>query len=176
MLETARVVFRQGGFDDVSIDQLMKAAGLTRGAFYAHFDSKEHLVREVLGIEAGLTRTLAALATDAPARPDASELLEAYLHDDPAGRVQCPVVAHPMDALRGGTGRSEAYAQQIGALTAALEGAGVVGDAGGEDEAALLAALTVGAAVLGTAMGDASLGRRIERAASAEIRRRLAPS
>ena len=54
ILEAARQLFRSRGFEGASIDQVMHAAGLTRGAFYAHFTSKDDLVRQVLAIEAGL--------------------------------------------------------------------------------------------------------------------------
>jgi TetR/AcrR family transcriptional regulator, transcriptional repressor for nem operon len=36
-------LFRQRGFENVSVGDVMKAAGLTHGAFYAHFGSKEEL-------------------------------------------------------------------------------------------------------------------------------------
>ena len=35
--------FRERGFENVSVGEVMKAAGLTHGAFYAHFGSKEEL-------------------------------------------------------------------------------------------------------------------------------------
>jgi len=41
ILNSAITLFSTRGFDQVSIDDLMKNAGLTRGAFYAHFDSKQ---------------------------------------------------------------------------------------------------------------------------------------
>jgi TetR/AcrR family transcriptional regulator, transcriptional repressor for nem operon len=40
--EAARL-FRERGFENVSAGEVMKAAGLTHGAFYAHFGSKEEL-------------------------------------------------------------------------------------------------------------------------------------
>ncbi|MGA7365237.1 MAG: helix-turn-helix domain-containing protein [Candidatus Sulfotelmatobacter sp.] len=40
--ETSRL-FRERGFENVSVGEVMKAAGLTHGAFYAHFGSKEEL-------------------------------------------------------------------------------------------------------------------------------------
>lgn len=46
ILESASVMFREQGADQVGIDQLMRVAGLTRGGFYNHFDSKEALVAE----------------------------------------------------------------------------------------------------------------------------------
>ena len=36
-------MFGQYGFENVTIDQVMSAAGLTRGGFYAHFKNKEDL-------------------------------------------------------------------------------------------------------------------------------------
>jgi len=36
-------LFRERGFENVSVGEVMKAAGLTHGAFYAHFGSKEEL-------------------------------------------------------------------------------------------------------------------------------------
>ena len=41
ILDCAASLFANFGFDGVSIDQIMEEAGLTRGAFYAHFKSKE---------------------------------------------------------------------------------------------------------------------------------------
>jgi len=43
IVREASRLFRERGFENVSVDEVMKAAGLTHGAFYAHFDSKEEL-------------------------------------------------------------------------------------------------------------------------------------
>jgi len=43
IVKEASRLFRERGFENVSLDEVMKAAGLTHGAFYAHFDSKEEL-------------------------------------------------------------------------------------------------------------------------------------
>ncbi|MGB8713155.1 MAG: TetR/AcrR family transcriptional regulator [Onishia taeanensis] len=48
MLEAAATLFTQRGFRGVSIDEVMQHAGLTRGAFYAHFTSKGELYAEAL--------------------------------------------------------------------------------------------------------------------------------
>jgi AcrR family transcriptional regulator len=44
IIETAGHRFKQDGIDGSGIATLMADAGLTNGAFYAHFDSKEDLV------------------------------------------------------------------------------------------------------------------------------------
>ena len=48
IIDVASAQFREGGVAAVGLAGIMSAAGLTNGAFYAHFESKEDLVREVL--------------------------------------------------------------------------------------------------------------------------------
>ena len=51
IIETAGRRFKQDGIDGSGIATLMADAGLTNGAFYAHFDSKDDLVAIVVGDE-----------------------------------------------------------------------------------------------------------------------------
>src|ERR1700761_4063293 len=44
ILAAASRLFRARGFDDVTVAEIMSAAGLTHGAFYSYFSSKEELV------------------------------------------------------------------------------------------------------------------------------------
>ncbi|MFH1136893.1 MAG: TetR/AcrR family transcriptional regulator [Pseudomonadota bacterium] len=44
--ETAIPMFIKKGYDNVSIDDICRRMGLTKGAFYAHFKSKDQLVVE----------------------------------------------------------------------------------------------------------------------------------
>ncbi len=48
ILESAMVHFKEKGFAGASIRQICKDAGVTNGAFYAHFDSKEELFNELV--------------------------------------------------------------------------------------------------------------------------------
>src|SRR5215468_2699043 len=43
IVKEASRLFRERGFENVTVGKVMKAAGLTHGAFYAHFASKEEL-------------------------------------------------------------------------------------------------------------------------------------
>ena len=45
-LEVAGQLFREKGFDGVSVAEIMKSAGLTHGAFYGHFASKDDLAAQ----------------------------------------------------------------------------------------------------------------------------------
>lgn len=46
IVETASALFRERGYDGVSVADLMLAAGLTHGGFYKHFGSKAELMAE----------------------------------------------------------------------------------------------------------------------------------
>ena len=48
IVRTAFELFVEKGFTDVSIDQVMSEVGITKGAFYYHFKSKEELLIEVI--------------------------------------------------------------------------------------------------------------------------------
>jgi TetR/AcrR family transcriptional regulator, transcriptional repressor for nem operon len=43
IVKEASRLFRERGFENVTVAEVMKAAGLTHGAFYAHFGSKQEL-------------------------------------------------------------------------------------------------------------------------------------
>ena len=43
IVKEASRLFQERGFENVSVGEVMKTAGLTHGAFYAHFASKEEL-------------------------------------------------------------------------------------------------------------------------------------
>jgi len=48
ILRAAYQLFLRHGYSDVSLNQLIKAAGLTKGGFYHHFSSKDELFAEVV--------------------------------------------------------------------------------------------------------------------------------
>jgi len=58
IVKEASRLFRERGFENVSVSEVMKAAGLTHGAFYAHFGSKEELQSAAVayGIKVSLGR------------------------------------------------------------------------------------------------------------------------
>src|SRR5215467_13657089 len=58
IVKEASRLFRKRGFENVSVSEVMKAAGLTHGAFYAHFGSKEELQAAAVayGIKVSLGR------------------------------------------------------------------------------------------------------------------------
>ncbi|MEA2000639.1 MAG: TetR/AcrR family transcriptional regulator [Actinomycetota bacterium] len=168
IIEAARQLFRRRGFDGASIDQVMNQAGLTRGAFYAHFESKDDLIAQVLNIEAGLVGNLHRATSTSEPRTAALDQLAHYLdpvqrHDNATG---CPLVAHPVDAIRGDNTRKEGYTRSLRALVESVEailgGTGSLDD-GAHDDAIVISVLTVGAALLSAASADDQLADQIEK-------------
>lgn len=83
ILSEANKLFRVKGFHATSIDNVMEAAGLTRGSFYSHFSSKEDLFTQAM--KADLNFTLAL-------RDQSSNLtraIAAYLDKDSMDRIGC---------------------------------------------------------------------------------------
>jgi TetR/AcrR family transcriptional repressor of nem operon len=66
ILGAASRLFRERGFDSVSVAEIMQAAGLTHGGFYGYFKSKEELIAgalaDVLANTTGPTGDLAAFS------------------------------------------------------------------------------------------------------------------
>jgi TetR/AcrR family transcriptional regulator, transcriptional repressor for nem operon len=93
IIETAGQRFKQDGIDGSGIATLMADAGLTNGAFYAHFASKEDLVASVIADE--LRAQAARYSTLKPGRAGLEEFVHDYLspgHRDHPG-TGCPSAA-----------------------------------------------------------------------------------
>lgn len=102
ILDVASLLFKDKGFDAVSVAEVMKAAGLTHGGFYGHFSSKDDLVAQTLAH---------ALAADSFEDGTFSDFVRSYLaprHRDNSGRG-CPTA-----------GLAAAIRHQTPAATAAM--------------------------------------------------------
>ena len=93
IIETAGRRFKQDGIDGSGIATLMADAGLTNGAFYAHFDSKDDLVATVVGEE--ISRQAGDFAELPPGRAGLEAFVAWYLSRDHRERREsgCPSAA-----------------------------------------------------------------------------------
>ena len=68
VLNEAARLFRERGFENVNVAEIMQAAGLTHGTFYAHFDSKEALATKATerGLQEMVQNVGRAMATGEP--------------------------------------------------------------------------------------------------------------
>jgi TetR/AcrR family transcriptional regulator, transcriptional repressor for nem operon len=111
ILEAASRLFRERGFEGVTVAEVMHAAGLTHGGFYGYFKSKDDLIAQ----------TLAALMSQGKAASrDLAGFAAAYLapehRDDRAGG--CGVAALGAEV---GRGKPEARAAMTSALRRQIE-------------------------------------------------------
>jgi TetR/AcrR family transcriptional repressor of nem operon len=93
ILEAAGRRFKQDGIDGAGVAAVMSDAGLTNGAFYAHFASKEDLVANVLAEQLRVQRQ--SFDAQPPDRAGLEAFIRAYL--SPQHRDQyadgCPSAA-----------------------------------------------------------------------------------
>ncbi|MCK0174681.1 TetR/AcrR family transcriptional regulator [Mycolicibacterium sp. F2034L] len=117
--------FKARGIDAVGIDELMNAAGMTRGGFYNHFSSKEDLALEVLN--QGFTASLGTVDDLVGAHPRSSRaalnaIIDSYLttyhRDHPEDG--CASAALAADAGRHGVQAQEEYRRGLQGYIAAI--------------------------------------------------------
>ncbi|KOG11057.1 TetR/AcrR family transcriptional regulator [Streptomyces viridochromogenes] len=116
IIEKAGHRFKQDGIDGSGISTLMADAGLTNGAFYAHFASKDDLVAHVVAEE--LHTQVASYGTLRPGRPGLEDLIREYLspeHRDHPG-LGCPSAALLDEIGRCADGTRQAYSDGAQAI------------------------------------------------------------
>ncbi|TPJ74620.1 TetR/AcrR family transcriptional regulator [Mesorhizobium sp. B2-7-1] len=177
VIDVASRLFREHGFDGIGLKDLMKGAGLTQGAFYKQFASKEDL--EALASRRALehaSRRWSDAAAKNPKDP-LGAVIAFYLS---AGHREermdgCPVVALGSDAARQGSDVKASFEAGIREYLELLDG--WVGDAHGEDpggKAMAVLSTMVGAVVLSRALNDEQLSEKFLQAAAESIQAGLA--
>jgi AcrR family transcriptional regulator len=168
ILQHAARLFRLRGYAGTNIDDVMLAAGLTRGGFYAHFRSKEALFAEVVGAGHGLLARLRV------AGAEVTGVLDAYLgRENAAANLRdCTLAALAGDVARAPLPAQLAYANVLHALIGELaRGRARKLDA----DATAAAILAVGGLGLAQASGDRRLSDWLLRCARRAARTLLAP-
>lgn len=113
ILEVASAQFRENGIAGMGLAGIMSAAGLTNGAFYTHFDSKEDLVRQVL-LDA-LGRREQRLKANLENKTGLEATIRDYLstrHRDGAGSG-CPTAALVAEIARHPKRTRDAFTEKI---------------------------------------------------------------
>lgn len=162
ILDHAARLFRLRGYDGTNIDDIMLAAGLTRGAFYAHFKSKDGLFVEAIQAGHGLLARLR--------QQPAEQALAGYLDKE-----------SPFVCILAGTIGDVARATLPARLSYANVLHGVIGElARGrprklDSSATVAAIIAIGAVALARASGDTRLGDWLLRCARQAIKPLLKP-
>jgi AcrR family transcriptional regulator len=117
IIDTAARAFAEGGFDGVSLNDLVLASGMSKGAFYFHFSNKEDVA--LAAFRAKQQELIARLLVDAePGASTSDELRDALrrrarlIADDPT--MHCVVRLGADLSVRSGPGSEYASFQELG--------------------------------------------------------------
>jgi TetR/AcrR family transcriptional regulator, transcriptional repressor for nem operon len=105
IVEAAAAAFRAGGVDRVRLEDIMARAGLTHGGFYAHFKSKDELLRAAL--ERASAETVQRLSNPSADQRDVDRFqaaIDAYLSAAHAAHPEmgCPLATLGPEIVRAG--------------------------------------------------------------------------
>lgn len=153
ILQVAAELFRERGFNGLTVSDLMEAARFTHGGFYNHFSSKDALAAEALA--AAWTE----MAAERARASDFSQLMTRYL--SPAARRApgkgCPAAALAADVSRQPTAVKAAFADGLEGMIRSIEEALPPTDsASRRDRAVNTVTRMVGALMLSRAVPDDS--------------------
>ena len=177
VIDVASRLFRERGFDGIGLKDLMKGAGLTQGAFYKQFASKEDLAVQASrrALESAFSRWSAAAAAN-PKDPLGAVLAFYLSIEHREARMEgCPIVALGADAARQGI---DVKASFEAGIKAHLEILGrMVAETDGEEpkgKAMAILATMVGALTLSRAVNDPDLAQAFLDAAAQQVRAAVA--
>ena len=109
LIDSSRALVKKGGFEATGVDALMAAIGLTSGAFYSHFPSKQALLEAV--IEEEIQASLAMLDAASGQGPEQlTKTLRRYLSTSHALHPECGCV---LPALGAELAREGAQVRQV---------------------------------------------------------------
>ena len=171
ILDTAAQLFRERGFEGIGVADTMKAAGLTHGAFYGHFSSKEDLIAQACGRAFIHSHERWSKMAGKPDDP-LSSIVRSYLtrrhRDDPG--TGCALAALGPDIARHGSGVRRVVADGLRSAFNLLSGL-VPGksEAARRQRAISTYASLVGAMIMARAVDDEALSQEILNAVRASV-------
>lgn len=171
IVRAARELFNSHGYSNISIDNVMAAAGLTRGGFYTYFRNKDELFAEAIThiLVEHPAENWEGVNFDLSGPDIARVIVEAYLsrqHFDEIG-TSCPLIAQPSDVARAGPVVKEAFEKVLNSMVDLFEhniGETPLGK-NPRDGALALAALCVGGMVLARAVSSETLSDEVREVA-----------
>ena len=155
IVDCAALLFTRHGFDNVSIDQVMRAAGLTRGAFYAHFKNKAELYQQA--IIAGARQAKAVL--DAADSFNVGAMAEHYLRIGDAQNPDsfCPLAFFVTDMTQRDDNIRHTYTQALQGYIAILEDMALTPDKARQAAVMMIGGLALCRAITDDALREAML-------------------
>jgi TetR/AcrR family transcriptional repressor of nem operon len=162
IVEVAARQFRQEGVAAAGLAGIMHDAGLTNGAFYSHFESKEDLVQTVLGEALGRREKTLEAAADNEAGLES--IIRDYLsvrHRDNPG-LGCPTAALVAEIARRPKMTREVFTGKVSSFVALIAAQIRAGSAAEKRRSAIaIYGMMVGTLQLARAVNDKRLSGEI---------------
>ncbi|MGR7920890.1 TetR/AcrR family transcriptional regulator [Zobellella denitrificans] len=152
ILLSAERLFTEKGFDQVSIDQVMQEAGMTRGAFYSHFDSKRELYAEAI------LSAARRMARHHP--PKVDDLIRRYLSPEHLAQESgsCPLAFLVSDIGQRDQQVRESYTRIFTALASRVS---ALPDAAPDAAALRAVVMMIGGVAVARALSDPALATQV---------------
>jgi len=170
IIEMAGLLFREKGFNGIGLNDLMQAAGLTRGGFYGHFASKQELT--LLASQRAFDENVGCWQKFA-AKPRALRaLVRFYLSDAHRNNLDraCTLATLGADVARSSPALKAAFAEGIERFLAILLPLmQAEDDAASRQQAIAALSMMVGGLLLSRATGKLSQAREIRHAVETSL-------
>ena len=172
IIDSARRLFNQYGFESVSIGQIMADADLTHGGFYTYFESKSDLYAEVLNCfftDPEWKNCWEGVHVDLSSTDVGPQVVQAYLSRQHYEDVEnsCPMVALPTDVARSGVNARRAFETVFSAMVSVLERSLADKKRPRRTKAQAIAALCIGGMVIARTMADRARADELRKACTA---------
>ncbi len=168
IIDSARRLFNRNGFECVSIAEIMRAAGLTHGAFYSYFQSKSDLYAEVMNCfftDPEWKNCWEGVRVDLSSTDVGAQVVRAYLSRQHYEDLEnsCPMVALPTDVARSGESARRAFEKVFRAMVNVLERS-VAGNGKEKNaRAQAIAALSIGGMIVARTIVDRTHADEVRR-------------
>ncbi|MCT9810924.1 TetR/AcrR family transcriptional regulator [Acidovorax sp. Be4] len=173
IVSVAARAIRRSGYDGTGVADIMKEAGLTHGAFYAHFASREAMLAEAAGKAcAESAATVADMISKVPPAMALESMLNAYLSKE---HVQSVEMGCPLAALGSETSRQAPEVRRVATqhikemIDLIARQAPDWGQAGAHERALVTLSTMVGSLLLARAVDDPGLSDSLREAAQKHL-------
>lgn len=169
IVDAAARAIRRSGYNGTGVADIMKAAGLTHGGFYAHFASREAMLAEAAdraGSEA--VQLMERVAAAVPPQQALQAMMQAYLSETHVKSIEtgCATAAlgseMPRQALEVRRAATRRIKEMVDLVARQLPD---WGQPGAHEHALVAVSTMVGALVLARAVDDARLSDALREAA-----------
>lgn len=175
VLASAYKMFISKGYDATSIDAIMADCALTRGAFYAHFESKSQLYTATIQHAASQSGLARGKPADVSHSAWIRQLLATYLDKDSSAKPDwpCPLAFFATDIAHREPAVRSAYTQAFASMSGRVLESVRQFSRCDENTSLSVTAMLIGAVAVARTMDDSALRERLliacEQAALAQL-------